>query len=114
VATGEIFSEVPEDIEKLVDPLKWEIRRVLVELANDPSLAPEASLQAASIRLGRELERKFTRIASVNRNIDVQAEISRRIEAFHQFAQSTSSDQQFVAEARSRIRNRLSDRIHKA
>lgn len=106
--SGALFAHMPDGFEMLVDPLKWEVRRILVELANDSSLSPESALEGADDRLTKELKKKFTRMASVNRNVDVEREIDTRTLAYRQFVQLLLDDPQFLASARSRILERRS------
>lgn len=103
VATGtRLLSDEPLD-PKLVDPMKWEVRRVLFALAHQPHAEPAALLRATAVRVESALKAKFDSLARFSRGVDPESEIKMRLDAFARFAERVEREEGFVAEARRRI-----------
>jgi hypothetical protein len=66
----------------LVDPLNWEVRRLIAELTSDSTVSlPDAANKARS-RLKIGLEEKFSKMAKINSGINVMKEVAAREEKF--------------------------------
>ena len=106
VATGaRLLSEEPFD-PKLVDPMKWEVRRVLFTVANQPGADPAALLRAAIVRIESGLKAKFDSLARFSRSVDPDSEIKIRLDAFARFAERLEREEGFLVEVRRRIAQR--------
>lgn len=100
VAMGDrLLSNQPLD-PKLVDPMKWEVRRVLFAVANRPDADPSMLLRDATVRLESGLKEKFKSIARFSRSLDVESEVKARLHAFSQFAERVEGDAEFLEDAR--------------
>ena len=103
VATGNrLLDDKPLD-PRLVDPMKWEVRRVLFALAYQLDAEPAALLRAAAVRMESGLKAKFDALAQFSRSVDSASEIKMRLDAFIRFAERVEHEKGFVAEVRRRI-----------
>jgi hypothetical protein len=100
-----LLSEEPFD-PKLVDSMKWEVRRVLFMLANQPAADPAALLRAAAVRLESGLKAKFDSLARFSRSVDPESEIKMRLDAFARFAERVEREEGFLVEVRRCIAQR--------
>jgi hypothetical protein len=100
VATGaRLISDEPLD-PKLVDPMKWEVRRVLFALAAQPGVDSTALLRAAAVRLESGLKAKFESLARVSRGVDPKSETEMKLDAFARFAERVEREVGFLTDVR--------------